>query len=93
MEKSEIHRRSISVEDYLDSLQEFLEGRFDEDICSDFFLSEHHEGGVIANILVGALFDDTDYVKQINVILVPRADMEEEPTISEDPFDLAKSVL
>ncbi len=83
---------NISVEDYLDSLQEFLEEKYGEEICSDFFLSEHHEGGVIANILIGADFEK-DYVKQINVLLVPRVELEDETTASVDPFEAARSVL
>ena len=86
------NRDAIDVSDYLDNLEEFLTERFGDEACSDFFLSEHPAGGVTANLLIGTNFQ-TDEVKQINVILVSKDDIEKDDCSNEDPFDAARGVL
>lgn len=83
-----------TANEYMDAIQQFLEERFGEDEgVADFFVNEHPTGGVAANIMIRADFD-TDYVKQINVVIVPDIPINEE-TLAEtkDPFEAARSVF
>jgi len=84
-----------TAHEYLDALQDFLEERFGEEAICDVFVDEHQSGGVAANVMIQTQFD-SNYVKQINVILVPEGTREfqsNESSSVKDPFDAARSIF
>ena len=83
----------MTANEYLDAIQDFLEQRFGEEAVADFFVNEHPRGGVGANVIIKADFD-TDFVKQINVILVPDIEVDESGMdTAQDAFERARSVF